>query len=71
MAQMSTPPTMRLEREREGEREGERERERGRQRGSEIKSARARERGRLIYNDTLYMFKYNKILNASPKENNV
>ena len=39
------------------ERERERERGRGRQRGSEIKSARARERGRLFYDDTLYMFK--------------
>ena len=39
------------------ERQRQRERQRGRQRGSEIKSARARERGRLIYNDTLYMFK--------------
>jgi hypothetical protein len=62
MAQMSTPLLW-------SERERERERVRGRQRGSEIKSARARasERGRLIYNDKLYMFKYNKIFNPSPK----
>jgi hypothetical protein len=45
----------------------ETERQGSRQRGSEIKSERARERGSLIYNDILYMFQYNKILNPSPQ----
>ncbi len=52
---------------REREREREREGEGGRQRGSEIKSTRARERGRLVYNITLCMFNYYKVLNPSPK----